>query len=260
MRSRGLFWHQFRFERRRFFRDPAEVFFAMAFPLVFLFVFAAVLGKGHESGRVAGHLLADNYYYLPGVLTIFLVQANFVNLSISVTASRERGVLKRVRATPLPLWVFMAARVAMMLAVSVGLVVLTALVGRAFYGVALPTSTLPAVVLTLVVGSASLSALGFALTAATKSEGAAAALSSLVALPLYFISGLFAHNDVMSATVRRMGEVFPINHIFTSLAIALDPNSTGSGVRPWDLAIVALWGLAGLLLTWRFFRWVPRSG
>jgi ABC-2 type transport system permease protein len=260
MRTKGLFLHQFRCERKRFFRDPAEVFFALAFPLVFLFVFAAVLGSGKESGHVGGHLLSDNYYYLPAVLTVFLVQANFVNLSISLTASRERGVLKRARGTPLPLWVFMAARTATMLAVSVGLVVLTALVGRAFYHVALPTTTLPALVLTLVLGSASLSALGFVLSAATRSEGAAAALSSLIALPLYFVSGLFAHNDMMPASVRHLGEVFPVNRIFTALAIAFDPKTTGSGLRGWDLAVVCMWGVAGLVLACRFFRWSPRSG
>ena len=169
-------------------------------------------------------------------------------------------MLKRVRGTPLPLWVFMAVRTATMLAVSLALVVLTALVGRLFYHVALPTTTLPAVILTLVLASASLSALGFALTAASRSEGAAAALSSLIALPLYFVSELFAHNDMMPASVRHLGEVFPVNRIFTALAVAFDPQTTGSGLRGWDLAVVCMWGVAGVVVAWRFFRWSPRSG
>jgi len=248
MNAAHLIRHQFRYERKRFLRDPAEVFFALAFPLIFLFVFAAMLGNGTESGHVAGHLLNDANYYLPAVLTISLVAANFVNLSISLTAARERGVLKRVRGTPLPLWVFMAARIAMGLAVSVLLVILTVLVGRLFYGVALPTFTLPAVILTLVLASMSLCALGFALTAAVRSEGAAAALANLIALPLYFLS----------ASVRHLGEVFPVSHIFTASALAFDPAATGSGLRPWDLAVVGGWGIAGFLLAWRFFRWAPR--
>jgi hypothetical protein len=37
--------------------------------------------------------------YVPGIMTLGIIAASFVNLFISVTAQRETGVLKRRRAT-----------------------------------------------------------------------------------------------------------------------------------------------------------------
>lgn len=260
MNTLRLLLHQFRYDEKRFWRDPAGVFFAAAFPLIFLFVFLIILGKHEEAGTVAGHVLASAYYYLPSVLVLALVSANLVNLPISLTASRERGVLKRVRGTALPPWIFLAARALTSLVMSLLLVMVTVVVGSVFYGVAVPTHTLPAVLLTLVLGTLTLSALGFALTTVARSEGTAAALANLIAFPLYFISGLFARLDVIPGPVRHVAAVFPVNRIFTSLAIAFDPNTAGAGLRGWDLLVIFLWGATGLLIALRFFRWTPRAG
>jgi ABC-2 type transport system permease protein len=255
-----LLRHQFAFEERRLWRDPAGVFFAAAFPVIFLFVFLTILGKHEEAGTVAGHSLASANYYLPSVLVLAMVSANFVNLPVSLTASRERGVLKRLRGTPLPPWIFLTARALTALGMTFLLVVLTVTVGFVFYGISLPLHTLPAALLTLILGTLSLCALGFALTTVTRSEGAAAALASLIAFPLYFISGLFARLDVIPSSVREVAAYFPVNRIFTSLAIAFDPAASGSGLRGWDLLVICLWGVGGALIALRFFRWTPRSG
>jgi len=257
MSAVALALHQARYDAKRFLRDPSGLFFALAFPMVFLFVFIAVLGRNHESATVAGRTVASATYYLPAVLTISLASVNFIALAMTLTASRERGLLKRVRATPLPPAAFLAGRILVSVVVSWLSVVLVLLVGRFTYGVAVPASRLPGLALMLVVAAAAYCCLGFALSAAVRSSGAAAALTSLIALPLYFMSGLFARNDVIPHGVQTVASVLPIKPLFDSLVLVFDPATSGPGVSWTRLLAVAAWGIAGLLVTLRFFRWEP---
>jgi ABC-2 type transport system permease protein len=260
MRVLPLLWHQFRFDQKRFWRDPAGIFYAVVFPMIFLALFVAVLGNNEEAGRVAGRTLESANYYLPAVLTLSVVSVTFVNLAVSLTAARERGTLKRARGTPLPTWVFMAGRIATSIAITILIVVLVVGAGRAVYGVPLPASALLGALLTLAVGAAAFCCLAFALTVVMPSANAAAAIALTASLVLYFMSGLFARNDVIPEAVQRVADVFPVKHLFESLAIGFDPNTSGPGIQGWHLAVLASWGLAAFLVSVRFFRWTPSSG
>jgi ABC-2 type transport system permease protein len=260
MSTPALVWHQFRFDEKRFWRDPAGLFYAVGFPLIFLLVFVAVLGNSDESGTVAGRTLKSANYYLPGILTMAVVSVTFVNLAVSLTAARERGTLKRVRGTPLPTWVFMAGRIATAIATTVLLVILTVVVGRLAFGVAIPDNALPGAILALVVGAAAFSCLAFAFTVIVPSAGAAAAVAFTVSLVLYFMSGLFARNDTIPDVVQTIAGVFPVKRLFEALAVAFAPTTTGAGIDGSALAVMAAWGFLALLASVRFFRWTPASG
>lgn len=255
MKGLRLVWHQFRFDQRTFWREPASVFFTVVLPLIFLFLFVSIFGNG--TVVVGGNEIKGSTYYIPGIITLSLISATLVNLAINLTSSRERGILKRVRSTPLPPWVFMAGRIGTALVVTALLVVLVSGIGRLVYGVTLPTSTLPGLVLAVVVGAASCSALGFALTALIPSENAAPAVTNAIVLPLYFVSGLFIPNDEMPEGIQRVGDVFPVKHLFEALLTAFDPSEAAPGIAGGDLAVVAAWGVAGLVVAVRAFRWTP---
>ncbi|MBA2751014.1 MAG: ABC transporter permease, partial [Actinobacteria bacterium] len=141
MSALRLIWHQYRYDQRTFWREPAAVFFTVVLPLIFLFIFVSIFGN--EPIQAGAKEIPGSTYYVPGILALAIVSATTVNLAIAMTTLRERGTLKRVRSTPLPPWVFMAARLLTALAVSVLMVVLVTLLGRIVYGVAIPTRTLP---------------------------------------------------------------------------------------------------------------------
>jgi ABC-2 type transport system permease protein len=138
------------------------------------------------------------------------------------------------------------------------MVVLVAILGRLVYGVSLPTQTIPAVLVTLAVGAFAFSCLGFALTAVIPSEDAAPAVTNAIMLPLYFVSGVFIPDSEIPSGVLHVADVFPVRHFFEAFFTAWDPNTTGAGIEFGDLAVVAAWGLFGLLVAVRFFRWEPR--
>ena len=255
MTAIGLVVHQARYDLTAFRRDPASVFFTAVLPVIFLSVLVAVFG----GERLEGSGVRLSTYYVPGILALAVVSGTFVNLAMSITTLREDGVLKRLRGTPLPPWAFLAGRVASSLVLTSVVTVVLLAVGRVGYGVSLPGRTLPGFLLALLVGAASFSCLGVALTGVIPSTSAASAITTAVVLPLYFISGTFFPSESIPALLRGIADVFPIKHLAEALFASFDPATAGSGVATGDLAVVAAWGVAGLLFAVRFFAWTPRQ-
>ena len=256
MTTMSLVAHQFRFDQKTFWRNPASVFFTALLPVIFLLIFATIFGNDtiDELGGVK-----TTTYYVPAIITLAVISATTQSLAISLTVDRESGLLKRTRGTPLPSWVFIAGRIGNALVVSVISLVLLALLGRVLYGVEIPFERLPAVLVTLAVGAAAFCCLGFALTAAIPSEDAAAPVTNAALLPLYFLSGVFIPESEIPSGVLQFADFFPIRHFFEAFFTAWNPATTGPGFEWGDLAIVAAWGVAGLLVALKTFRWTPRS-
>jgi ABC-2 type transport system permease protein len=259
MSATTLVWHQFRYDQKTFWRNPAAVFFAVILPVMFLFIFVTIFGNETVELPGGGEIKGSTYY-LPAIVTLGLVSTTFTNLAISLTASRERGLLKRVRKTPLPAWAFMAGRFATAIVATILLVAVLVGLGWLVYDVAIPTSTMGAALLTLVVGVLAFSALAFALSSAIPSENAAAPITNAIVLPLYFISGIFVPDELIPNGVRSVAELFPVKNLYEAFLTAFDPATSGAGFQARELAIVAAWGLAGGVLALRTFRWSPRSG
>jgi ABC-2 type transport system permease protein len=257
MSAAALAWHQFRYDQRIFWRSPASVFFTVLLPIIFLVIFASIFGN--ETIEERGNLKVSTYY-VPGIMTLAVVSATLVSLAISLVEAREAGRLKRVRGTPLPTWAFVAGRIGNAIVVSLLMVVIVTAIGKLLYDVAVPDETVPALLVTLLVGAFSFSCLGFALTAAIPSEEAAPPITNFVVLPLYFLSGVFIPETEIPEGVLEVADLFPIRHFFEAFLAAFDPATVGAGFE-WDnLAVVAAWGAAGLVIAARTFRWAPRSG
>jgi ABC-2 type transport system permease protein len=254
----SLVWHQLRYDQKVFWRNPASVFFTVAFPVILLLIFATVFGD--QTVDVAGGIETTTYY-VPAIITLSVISATMQSLAMSLVIAREDGRLKRGRGTPMPAWVFIAGRVGNSIVVALLMLALIAAIGRLAYGVEIPWDRLPAVVLTLAVGAAAFCCLGVALTAAIPSQDAAAPIVNALLLPLYFLSGVFIPDDQLPSGVIHFADAFPVRHFFEALFNAYVPAvAGGSGVEWGNLAAVAAWGAAGLLLAVRYFRWTPRSG
>ena len=255
MSALSLVVHQARFEQRVFWRSPAAVFFTVLFPVIFLLIFSSLFG-----GEMIEELgIKTTVYYVPGIITLAVVSATLVSTAIRLVELRESGRLKRVRGTPLPAWAFVAGRLGNALTLSLLMVVVVAAIGRLLYDVPIPTSTLPALLVTLLVGSFAFCTLGFALTALIPSEDAAPAVTNVAVLPLYFLSGVFIPQTEIPEGVLHFADAFPIRHFFQAFLTAWDPSTTGAGFEWGHLAVVAGWGAVGLLIALKTFRWTPKG-
>jgi ABC-2 type transport system permease protein len=255
----GLSARQLGYENKAFWRNPASAFFTFAFPLMFLVIFNLIFGGSTTDRFCHGREFSLSTFYIPSVAAFAVITACYTNISITTVFSRDEGVLKRIRGTPLPGWAYLLARIAHAILMAILLVVIVVLFGRVFYSVEIPTATMPAFVVSLAVGAACFSALGLAVTKIVPNPDAAPAVINATVLPLLFISDVFIPLDSAPAWLGRFSGIFPIKPFSHSLIKAYDPCATGSGFVGHDLIVMGIWTLAGVFLAARFFSWEPRT-
>ena len=259
--SRHRLWHlvvhQFRADLRCFYRNKQSVFWTLALPVLFLVIFGSVFQ--HQNVAVPGGRIDEQVYYVPGIIAYGLIAAAFSNLVVSVVRYRETGIYKRRRATPLSPSAIIAAR-ALVAALSVLAItgVLLA-IGWAAFAAHIPARTGPGFLLDIIVGAAAFSCLGFAVASLISTIDAALPVTLAIVLPLCFLSGVFIPIMELPRSLIDVGKIFPVHALADALLAAYNPHTTG-GLRWGDLAILAAWGLAGLIIAVRRFSWLPRAG
>jgi ABC-2 type transport system permease protein len=245
--------HQVSYDLLVFRRNPAATFFTLILPLIFLFIFTSIFGNETlDNGAKVATL------YVPGILSLALISATTVNLAITMVTRRERGMLKRVRGTPIPPWVFVVSQGIAGFVLSALMTLIITLIGRIVFDVSFNWATLPALVISLIIGAASFSAMGLGLTAIIPSEDAAPAVTNAIMLPLYFISDVFIPAEQIPDTIGTIANIFPVKHQAQALQDHYNPFVDGV-TWPWEHWLVILaWGALGLIATLRFFRWTPQ--
>src|SRR5215831_20235930 len=183
----ALLWHQVRYEQLSFWRNPQNAIFTFAFPVVFIVILGALFRGGTGSSYFYG--LSTMQYYVPTIAALSVLGSCYGQLAVILAARRQNGILKRVRATPLPAWAYFAGLLAHCILVSIADIALIVGVGR-LYGVPFP-SYWPAIALTLVLGAAAFCALGVAVASVISNAEAAPAVAQLVLFPLLFLSGTY---------------------------------------------------------------------
>lgn len=240
---------------KAFVRNPASLFFTLVFPLMFLVIFSVIFGngsipEGSKTVRVAT-------FYVPAIAAFSVINACYTNIAISLSFSRDSGALKRIHGSPLPVWSYMAARIVHAVVMAIVLVILCAAFGAIFYGATLPTTTLPVFALTLLLGAAVFSALGVAVTAFIPNADAAPAVVNGTILPLLFISDVFIPLNNPPPWLNIVGKIFPVRHVADAMISSFFQLS-GSGLHTDDLLVLGAWGIGGLIVGLRFFKWEPK--
>ena len=253
MRLLALLGRQIGYEQKLYWRSPSSAVFTFAFPILLLVIFATL--NQAETIRVLGGI-RYNQYYVPGIVAFGVISACYTNLAIALCFRRDTGVLKRIRGTPLPPWVFMAGTIGSSLVVSLLLVALTTSVGVLGYGVTFP-GRWGALLLTLGVGAFCFCGLGLAMTVVISTATASPAIVNGVLFPLLFISGTF-YPVAATSLPGRIASVFPIRYFEQAMFAVFDPRSTGSGLEPVSLLVMLGWGVVALAVAVKRFRWEPR--
>jgi ABC-2 type transport system permease protein len=244
---------QVRFTNKAFWRNPASAFFTFVFPLLFLVIFTTLLGNGE--GTVNGETIRASTYYVFSMASFGLISACYTNIAISVVFAREEGVLKRLRGTPLPATSYLSARVLHAAAIAFVLVTITVAFGVVVYDAHAPELADAArFVATFLVGAGCFAALGLAVSGVVPNADAGPPIVNAVILPLLFLSGVFVQiGDDAPAWVVWIGRVFPVKH----LVDAMRDSYLGLSFHWSDVAVMAIWMAAGLLVARRTFRWEP---
>ncbi len=182
----------------------------------------------------------------------------FSGLAIVLVIRREAGVLKRLRATPLPAPVYIAAvLLTTLIAFAVEAIVLVAL-GIVLFDAEFPRNLL-SVVAALLLGSAAFAVLGVGVSGLVRrAEGASAVITALY-LPLSFISGAFFSQQHFPEWLKTIADLLPLTY-FIDLMGAVMLGGDALWEQPKDVAVITAWGIFGVLLATRYFRWTPQEG
>ena len=239
-------------------RNPAATFFTIIFPLLFLVIFGFVFG-GEKTGPPEQRVDVATFI-VPGILALSIVSATFVNLAMGQVIRREAGQLKRLRGTPLSPLGHIIGQILASLVIVVFMTVVVTVIGRLFFGVEFNLSSIGVFALSIALGSIAFSALGLAITAIIPNDDAAPAITNATVFPLYFVSDVFFFNDENSTGFfSKVGDFFPIKPLTGSLQDSYNPFIESVSI-PWgNWAVVAAWGVFGVLIAARFFKWTPET-
>ena len=246
-----LFLHELRFQQLAFWRSREAAVFIFIFPLL-LFL---LLGSGYR-GKIYG--LPASHALLAGLLGYGCANTAFAGLALVLVARREMGILKRIRATPLPSATYLVTVLTSIVIVFTLQAVSLFVLGRLLKSTPWPDHLL-SLVLTLGLGAAAFAGLGLAITGFIRSLEGSSAVVNLIVLPIAFLSGSFGSTRHYPRLLRAIGDIFPLKYLLDAVnAIYLH------GQQLWDkpaaVAVLAGWGAIGMAIALRTFRWEPREG
>ena len=243
---------QVRFEQLSFWLNPIGALLTIGFSLVFIVIFEST--SGHST--VSFLTINLGQYYVPAFAAYGVMAACFNILAINMVNRREMGLLKRLRLSPLPTWMLLAAVFINWMIIALIQVVLLLVLGRFGYGVHGPRDV-GLFILVLVVGMFSFTALGVGLSTVVPNADAAGPIVSLVFFILVALSGLYFPVKPGTGLATFTG-VFPIRHMILAL---VDTFNGVPGTSPWnDMLVIALWGAAGVFISLRRWDWSPKRG
>jgi ABC-2 type transport system permease protein len=238
-----LSWRQYRLERRMFWRNPSAAFFNFVLPLLFLAGGGAILsGSQRDLDRL-----------LPAIAAMSVMSTTFTALAYNVVFLRERGVLKRIRGTPLPTLSYfggVAANAVTNTALQIAIVVLA---GRLLFGVGWPPHV-ATLVLFVLAGVVCFAALGVAFAHAIPNFESTAAYVNAVFLPIVFVSFYVFDSSGAPGFLKTITDALPLKPLIEALSGAM----VAGAHAPNDLdalAVIALWGAFGLYFAVRGFSW-----
>jgi len=242
----GAAWRQYRLERRMFWRNPSAAFFGVLLPLGLLAIFGAVFAGREE----------DLDVIVPGIAAMSVMSATFTSLAYNLTTLRERGILKRLRGTPLPTSAYLCGLAANAVANAFLQVGIVLVVGHVLLGVSWPGDWLSLGVF-VCAGVICFALLGVALSHLIPNPESAPAYVNAVFLPQILIAGVFYDADEAPNVIQDIAQALPLTHLVDGLSGAIVDNQ-GLSHHGVALLVLAAWAAVGAVLAVRGFSWEAR--
>ena len=235
-------------ELKLFVREPITMVFTFALPLIFIFVLDEVFGNTPDQTVYRG--VGATNYYTPAYIGLVIASIAVVGLPVHLTGYRERGVLRRLRASPIPLWTIFGSQVLVSLVVAVVGGILVIIAAVLAYHASLPHA--PALVIGAFVASVfSFVAVGILLGSVLPTTRAAQGLGLILIIVMMMLGGAGPPREVMGAVMRGVGDATPLRYV----VVLLQDPWLGFGLNWSVLGIVMGIMVVASLLSLRLFRW-----
>ncbi len=248
-----LFLHEVRTEQLLFWRNREAAFFTFFLPILFFLIFGSIYG---DSIITKEHIRAAPFLEA-GMIGYGVASTAFAGLAITMVIRRESGVLKRIRATPLPPTTYLLAVLVSTFIVFLIEATLIVIIGRLLFHIAFP-DRLGSLFVILMLGAACFAAMGLGLTGLVRSAEGSSAVVNFVYLPMAIISGTFFTPKEFPSFLRAIADVLPLTY-YTKLTRDVMVRNHHFWSESGSIGAVLLWGAIGLVAAVRGFRWQPRE-
>lgn len=191
-------------------------------------------------------------FFVPSILAMALMQLG-IFAAIPLVQQREKLILKRLNATPLPRWTLVGSNVVVRLLIAAAQTVIIIGIGIAVLGVEV-LGNWALIAGFVVLGAVTFTSLGYVIASFARTEEAANGMTSIVQFPLMFLSGIFFPLEVMPEWLRGVATFMPLTYLGDAL------RQTMVGGTPFaplgiDALVLAGWLVVSLGISARFFRW-----
>jgi ABC-2 type transport system permease protein len=242
--------HELRMQQLMFWRNRESAVFVFVFPPMLFLLLGAVY-----DGTIDGVPAADRL--LVGMLGYGCANTAFGGLAITLVIRREGGILKRLRATPLPTATYLGAVLVSTLIVFFLQMLVTVALGVLLYDAQGAESWL-AVVPVVLLGGVAFAGLGFGVASLIRSAEGSSAVVNLIILPMAFLSGSFGPTSGYPQVLQAIADVLPLTYLIDLIEGAY---LSGEPLTddPTAVAVLVAWGVAGYLVAAKRFGWEPRE-
>ena len=250
-----LLLHQIRVEQLVFWRSREAAIFIFAFPIMLFLLLASVYQQNLKTESFGTRPSPE--VLLGGMIGYGAANTAFAGIAITLVIRREEGVLKRLRATPLPTWVLICSLLLSTLGVFVLETIALFALGRLSFGTPMPGHLL-SLAAAIVLSSACFAALGVATGALLRSAQGASAAVNVILLPMAFVSGSFGPARHLPLVLRSIGYVLPLKYTIR-LVDAVYLGGQHIWRQPAAIGVLLAWGVGGAVIALTRFQWEPRD-
>jgi ABC-2 type transport system permease protein len=239
-------------ELKLFARDPLSMVFTLALPFFFLIVLNGVFGNEPEidPAEDVWRGVGPSDYYVPAYVGLVMAAIGTLGMPVRLATYRERGVLRRFRASAMPLWVVLGSQVAVaLLTAFVGAVSVT-IASTLIYGTELPDDIV-GFSGAFVLAALSFSALGVLLGSILPTSRSAQGAGIMLFFVMFLLSGSGPPRGALTGGMQTVSNALPLTHVIMMLQ---DP-WLGFGWHTSASVVVAAILLGSVALSFRFFRW-----
>jgi ABC-2 type transport system permease protein len=243
------FWKLTWTEAKLFLREPMAAFFTLAFPLMMLFLFGSIYGNKPTS-FFGGYGSVD--ISVPAYTAMIIATSGLLGLTVVMSSYRERGILRRLQATPLRPHTILSAQVIvifMMTALGMALLIVA---GKLVYGLRFAGNPL-SVAGAFVLSSLSFFALGFVVAGLMPTARTAQVVSMVIFYPMIFLSGATIPREIIPETIRLYAQALPLTHVVSLLRGLWIGESWSQHLT--EVGILIAITVVGVMVSAKTFRW-----
>jgi ABC-2 type transport system permease protein len=240
-----LIWVEFKL----YMRQPQAAFFTLVFPLLLLFMFGSIYGN-KPTPFFGGRGMVD--VSTPAYIAIIMGSTGLMSISIVVSTYRERGVLRRFRATPLRPAAILGSQVTVNYVMTLAGTLILVAGARLVYHMRF-NGAVGAVFLGFTLSTLSFLAVGFLIASVARTSRVASILGMLFYFPNIFLSGATVPKELFPAAMRSISKLLPMTHVVNLLQGLWIGNPWGKHVT--EVVVLAGFLVVGVIVSAKAFRW-----